>query len=186
MASCDGDGDEEGFFRRRRVGGVAPQQDIAARPMQFRFERAKTGALGRRQRLVEGRDGAVEIARAGFALGHRNFEEPVEKQDVLLAKGFDAAAHALESRGGRAGFGGRPAFEKHPERAEQGQIVLADDASEFGDARPGARAVAAHQCEQGGVHRAEGERAGAALNVRPRALTRLDVDRGRASHWADP
>src|SRR5208282_6658416 len=45
-------------------------------------------------------------------------------------------------------IGGRPACEKLAERAEQGQIVLAHDASEFGHSRPGARTVAAHQSEE--------------------------------------
>ena len=39
----DGDGGQEGFFRRRGIGGVALEQDFAARPMQFRFE----GAIAR-------------------------------------------------------------------------------------------------------------------------------------------
>ena len=71
--------------------------------------------------------------------------------------------------GGRADVGRRPAFEKHVECAEQGQIVLADDAREFGDARPGARTVAAHHCEQGGVHRAERERVGIGQARDPRS-----------------
>ena len=35
----DGDGGPEGFLSRRGVGGVALEQDSAARPMQFRLER---------------------------------------------------------------------------------------------------------------------------------------------------
>ena len=50
-ASCDGDGDEEGFFRRRRVGGSRLSRISPRVPMQFRFERAKTGALYRRHFL---------------------------------------------------------------------------------------------------------------------------------------
>jgi len=48
------------------VCGVALQQDFATRPMQFRFERAIAGAVGRRQRFVEDGDGAVGIARPGL------------------------------------------------------------------------------------------------------------------------
>ena len=70
----DGDGGQEGFFRRRGVGGIALQQHFAARPMQFRFERAIAHAVARRQRFVEDCDGAVEIARPGFSLGQRNFQ----------------------------------------------------------------------------------------------------------------
>ena len=36
----DGDGGQESLFRRRGVDGIAHQQHFAARPMQFRFERA--------------------------------------------------------------------------------------------------------------------------------------------------
>ena len=70
----DGDGGQEGFFRGRGVGGVALEQDFAARPMQFRFERAIAGAVARRQRFVEDRNGAVGIARPGFGLGQRNLQ----------------------------------------------------------------------------------------------------------------
>jgi hypothetical protein len=56
---CDGDGSQEGFFRRSWVGGVALQQGFASRPMQFRFERAIAGAVRRRQRFVNNRNGAA-------------------------------------------------------------------------------------------------------------------------------
>ena len=57
----DGDGGQEGFFRGRGVGGVALQQDFAARPMQFRFERAiaqcdRTSPALRRGSRRRGRD----------------------------------------------------------------------------------------------------------------------------------
>ena len=70
----DRDGGQESLFRRRGVGGVALEQDFAARPMQFRFERAIAGAVARRQRFVEDRDGAVGIARPGFGLGQRDLQ----------------------------------------------------------------------------------------------------------------
>ena len=70
----DGDGGQEGVFRGRGVGGVALEQDFAARPMQFRFERAMASAVGRRQRFVEDRNGAVGIARPGFGLGQRDLQ----------------------------------------------------------------------------------------------------------------
>ena len=50
----DGDGGQEGFFRGRGVGGVALEQDFAARPMQFRFERAIAGAVGTSPALRRG------------------------------------------------------------------------------------------------------------------------------------
>ena len=58
----DGDGGQEGFFRRPGVGGVALQQGFAARPMQFRFERAIARAFYRRQRFIEDGDSAARIA----------------------------------------------------------------------------------------------------------------------------
>ena len=54
---------QERFFRRRGIGGVALQQDVAARAMQFGFERAIAQAIGRRQRFIEDRNGAILIAR---------------------------------------------------------------------------------------------------------------------------
>ena len=78
-----------------------------------------------------------------------DLDEPVEGQSVLLAQATGAAAHGCKSVGGRAAIGGRPAYEKLADCAEQGQIVLAHHASEFGNARPGARTVAAHQSEEG-------------------------------------
>ena len=92
----DGDGGLERFFRGRGVGGIALEQDFAADAMQFGFERAMAGPLGRRQRFVEDRDGAIDVAGAGFGFGKRNLDEPVEEQDVLLAQKFDAATHVLE------------------------------------------------------------------------------------------
>jgi hypothetical protein len=46
--------------------------------MQLRFERAMTGPLGRRQRFVEDRDGAVDTAGAHFGVSERNPDKPVE------------------------------------------------------------------------------------------------------------
>jgi hypothetical protein len=46
--------------------------------MKFRFERAMTDPLARRQRFVEDGDCAFHIARAGFGLCERNLDEPVE------------------------------------------------------------------------------------------------------------
>ena len=74
----DGDGGQKSVFRGRGGWRIAFEQNFAADPMQFRFERAKSGALGRCQRLVESSDGALEIACPGFALGDRDLEEPVE------------------------------------------------------------------------------------------------------------
>ena len=54
---------------------------------------------------------------------------------------------------------GRPALEKHAERAPHGQIMLAREAGEFECVRRGARVVATHQFEQGRVHSSIRERA---------------------------
>ena len=42
--------------------------------MQFRFERAVAGAVARRQRFVEDRNGAVGIARPRFRLSQRDLQ----------------------------------------------------------------------------------------------------------------
>jgi hypothetical protein len=65
----DGDGREQGFFRRRGIHGVTRQQHFAARAMQFRFERAIARAIRSRKRFVEDGDGAVGIARPRLGLG---------------------------------------------------------------------------------------------------------------------
>ena len=56
------------------LAGIALEQDVAARPVQFRFERAIAEAVGCRQRFVEDGDGAVGIARPGFGLGQRDLQ----------------------------------------------------------------------------------------------------------------
>ena len=56
------------------VGGVALQQHFAAHPMQFCFKCAIAGAVARRQRFVEDRDGAAGISRLGFGLSQRNLQ----------------------------------------------------------------------------------------------------------------
>ena len=54
----DCDGSQEGVLRGAWVGVVAIQQDLAARPVEFRFERAIAHAVACRQRFIEDRDGA--------------------------------------------------------------------------------------------------------------------------------
>jgi hypothetical protein len=53
--------------------------------MQFRFEGAMTGPFARRQRLVEDREGAVDVANVGFGFGKRNLQQSIKQQNVLLA-----------------------------------------------------------------------------------------------------
>jgi hypothetical protein len=81
---------------------------MAARLMQFKG--AEAHAFGRRQRFVEDGEGARRIAGPGFGLSQRNFEQPVEHQNVLLAKLLDAAAHVIEGVGGGAARRSRPAL----------------------------------------------------------------------------
>ena len=56
------------------LAGSCFEQDFASRPMQFRFERAIAGAVGRRQRFVEDRNGATWIARPGLSLSQRDLQ----------------------------------------------------------------------------------------------------------------
>ena len=70
----DRDGGQERFFRGREVSGVALKQDFAARPMQFRFERAIARAVGRRQRFVNNRNGAASVARPGLSLSQHDLQ----------------------------------------------------------------------------------------------------------------
>jgi hypothetical protein len=48
----DGDGGQESVLRRRGIGGVAHEQDFAARPMQFCVKIAMPDAIGGRERFV--------------------------------------------------------------------------------------------------------------------------------------
>jgi hypothetical protein len=132
---------------------MATKQEFAARTMQFGFERAMAGPLGGRQGVVQGPQRAIDVAGAGFGLGKRNPNEPVEDQGVLLAQAFDPSTHILKRAAGRdALVSARQALEKDPKRLPQQQIVLAREPGKFGCVRRGARQVAAHQREQGRVH----------------------------------
>ena len=70
----DRDGGQEGFFRGRGVGGIALEQDFAARAMQFRFECAIADALAVASASSRIELGAVGIARPGFSLGQRDLQ----------------------------------------------------------------------------------------------------------------
>ncbi len=115
--------------------------------MQVRFERAVAEAIGRRQRFVEDRNGAIAIARPGFGLGQSDLEEPVEIQEALLAQALGAAAHVAEPLAKRATFSRRQAFEKRPVRSPQRQIMLTRETGGLGTVLSGARPVASHQFE---------------------------------------
>ena len=72
----DGDGGQESFLGGRGVGGVALEQDFAARPMQFRFECAIAEAIARRQRFVEDRNGAIGSPARASASASAIFKSP--------------------------------------------------------------------------------------------------------------
>jgi hypothetical protein len=55
----DRDCGQEGFFCRRRIGGVLLEQHFPADAMQLRLESAVSSMLARRQRLVEDFEGAI-------------------------------------------------------------------------------------------------------------------------------
>ena len=85
------------LLRRRGIGGVALQQDFAARPMQFRFERAvaecgRTSPALRRGSRWRGRGSPARASASASAI----FKRPSNSQNVLFAQLLDAAAHVLE------------------------------------------------------------------------------------------
>ena len=58
----DGEGGLEGFLSGTGTRRIALEQDLAAGPVELHFERAVAEAIGRRQRFVEDRDGATDVA----------------------------------------------------------------------------------------------------------------------------
>ena len=146
----DGDGGQEGFLRRRRVGGVALQQDFAADAMQFRFECAiarcgRTSPALRRGSRWRGRNrppglrprpARSSIARRKIRTFCSRSSSTPRRMSSSPPAGAPLSAVAQPSR-------------NDAERAPHGQIVLAREAGEFGGVRRGAREVAAHQLEQG-------------------------------------
>jgi hypothetical protein len=115
--------------------------------MQFRVERATTNPFGRRKRFVEDGEGTVGIDCAGFGFSKSNLDESVEKQNLLIAQKFDAAAHLVEPAASRAAFNPRHALEEDPKRSPKWQFVLACEPGELDGVLGAARKVAAHQLE---------------------------------------
>ena len=91
----DGDGGQERCFRRRGIGGVAFEQGVAARPMQFGFECAIAQTIRCRQRLVKNRDRPVDVPCLGFGFSKSNLDGRIEHEDILLAQEIDTATHIL-------------------------------------------------------------------------------------------
>jgi hypothetical protein len=147
----DGDGGLKGFLGSRGVGGLALDQHFAADAIQIRFERAMTGPVAGRQRLVKDRERAVDIACPGFGLGQRDFQQPIVVQNALLAQQLSAAAHFLEPAARHAAFSPRQPREKNRIRSPHRQIMLTRQSGEFEGVQRGAREVAPHQFEQGCV-----------------------------------
>src|SRR5271165_7084146 len=98
------------------------------------------------QRLVEGRDGAIDIACTRLGFSERNLEEPIEGQ-MLFRQQFGGAPHVLETVAGPAAFSPRQAIEKNRVRSPRWQIVLARESGELNGVLRGAREVAVHQRE---------------------------------------
>ena len=78
---CDGDGGAEGLLGRRRIRGIALQEDVAAKPMEDRVRNALAGLLRDCQALVDQRQRDVRALCLRFQFSAqpekiRN-EEPV-------------------------------------------------------------------------------------------------------------
>ena len=135
MLARDLDGASERFLGGDGIGRIALEQHFAARPMQFRFERAMAGPLTRRQRFIEDGDGAVSIARPRLGFSQRNLDQSVVDHNVLFAQEFGAAEHVLEPAAGRATLRPRQAIEKDSDRR---LIVIARESGEFDGVQRGA------------------------------------------------
>ena len=150
---CDRDGGQEGLFRGRGVGGAAIEQNFAARPMQFRFERAKAQAVARRQRFVDDRDGAQRDrppgprprpARSSTA---RRTSEP-----SVRARALRRGAYPRVRRLGAPCVRRLPSPQETSSNAPHMFRLLPCEADEFECVLRGARMLAAHQFEHGRVH----------------------------------
>ena len=159
------------------------QQDFAAGAMQFGLERAIAGAVGRRQRFIEDGESAVGIARQSFGLSQRNFQQPVEQQNVLFVQLLDAAAHVFEPSADCAARRGRPTLEKHAESAPHRQLALASEPGKLEGVRRGPRAVAAHQFKHSRVVCSNRQRADVGEVRHPRL--HAVVERNRAIDLAE-
>ena len=126
------------------VGRITLEEHVAARPMQFGVERAMADPFGCHQCLVEDGEGTVEIACPSFGVDVRNLDEPVVKENVLLAQQFGAATDLLEATPGRAACISRQALKKGREGPPRRQIVLPRESGELNRVRHEARDVAAH------------------------------------------
>ena len=131
LLARDGDGGLEGFLSRCGVGGTAPEQHFAANAVQLGFEGAMTSPFGRRQRVVEDGDSAVDIVGASFRFGEGNLDQPIEHHNILIAQELGAATHVLEPVYRLAGLSPRRALEEHPERPPHRQIMLTRDSRKF-------------------------------------------------------
>jgi hypothetical protein len=151
----DGDGSQESLFRRCGVGGVAFQQEFAARPVQLGLECAVAHAIGSRQCIVEDGRGAAWVTGLGLGFRQGNFNETVKNQDVLRAQAVDATAHAVEAAE-QVALDPRPPVEKPSEGAELGEIVGAGDSSKFEEICLRPHRAAKHQCKLRREHVPEG------------------------------
>ena len=72
-----------------------------------------TNAFRGYQRLVEGRDGAIDIACTRLGFSERNLEEPIEGQ-MLFRQQFGGAPHVLETVAGPRRFQPSPGHREKP------------------------------------------------------------------------
>ena len=135
----DGDGGQEGFFRRRGVGGVALEQDFAARPMQFGFERAianavRTSPALRRGSRRRGRDRlpGLRPRPAQSSIVHRRTERSVRAR--ARRRGACPRARRLARRSQRS-----PNPRETRQTLQHVQLMFAREAGEFEGVRRGAR-----------------------------------------------
>ena len=76
---------------------IAVEQEFAARPADFAFERAVACAVAGRQSFFENSQRAFRITEAHLGLRQRDLDDPIEHHSVLQTDALDAPAHSLES-----------------------------------------------------------------------------------------
>ena len=155
--------------------------------MSFRNRRRNVaivsfGPLARRQRFVEDREGAIDVACPGFGSGERDLHETVVAHNILFAQKRDPPPRNLEPAAGCLARADHPPFEENAPRMKQLQLVLSRCSRKVDSVRRCTREVAAHEFEHGGVQSPECSRPDM-LKARESRLGAVD-DRNRASDVA--
>ena len=128
---CDGKGGLECFLREGGIGGVALEQDFAARAMQIGFERAIVRALGSRQRFIEDSDGAAESPARASASASAIFNSPSNTRTFCSRRRAAPWHMSWSPPAISPPRSSRTTLQKHSERVKHGQIVLSREADEF-------------------------------------------------------